>query len=120
MPVILPVAERQTGSFISQSVVVPASDRIWLVTIIGISDSDWENPALSIEMRVERQVGAEWMLESGCLWRGQVGGYTGKGGEVNPDPYHTVGLENLVGVLVRAVLNVEGPVTFGIDAVRVA
>lgn len=117
MPVVLAVAERN-GELDSSAIVVPDGGR-WKVSVIGIPTEEYEDPSRGLEMIFKWHDTGVWKPKVGITWKGQVGGFVGRGEEVNPNPAITMDLTALVAKQVKVSLVITGTLTFGIDVSQV-
>jgi hypothetical protein len=120
MATALAVAERQ-GDFVSATFNVNKNG-LWQTTVIGIPLTDKLDPtkSLALQLEVSPDNGMTWVPYVRITWNGQAGGFTGRGGVVNPDPSVTINLRDLdVGKRGRIVGSIPVSMTFGLDISRV-
>lgn len=117
---IMPIQERASGSWTSGAWVVAAGG-VWQISFPGIPLSDALDSSKSLSIRVEFDMdgNGSWREMMGGLWRGQNPAFVNKLGITNPPPLMGFDLTSRVGLTGRIQFEVEGPLTFGVDVVRI-
>ena len=115
MPVILPVEERE-GPYVSPTVTLHKKG-LWKAEIVGLSTAEYERASTHIRVALEIDPEGDEVFEErfAITFDGIPGGYTGRGGASNPNPFLIVDLDGLKGDDVRIVGETTVATTWGLD-----